>query len=511
MMSNNIGEGGFLYPLIYQQSKDYVTKKFQEGNIDHIDSSTWGFTDNFFAYLLQTKFFEFVDKSYPTPRDKTEVPIWFLISCQLAMRLSLKNAYSSLSELMLMSGPILFRVGFNIGSKQLGFNDKNKNPRKIPISDSTALKFFKDTNVQAIRDWYNIDVQGWFKRHRYFDANGIYVLDQTHCVVPDNPNYEDAVKMPVDEHGQRYKGLDNMTKEQKKALKYHNCYALSFLLHISAQKNSFHIAGYEWGPGNEDELPQGKKIIANFIKAHEKGTIRLLIMDRGYLSGEYITELKKVYEIDVLIPLKENMQQYQDAIALSKMAETEWEEENEIDENTEEVLSKTKACKINDISLWDECKVKLQTIVVEKTTFNGKTKNWETNAWVLATTKVFRSAMDGARSYNLRVQIEERNKQLKISWKLSQFSSPNKSLIEAQVCFILLTYSMIQAFLMRKDLQELANKTIVSLRGEEAMGQNSVVTYADDKFAVYNTKEVLGIVNQLPTKEVREKIQKVLK
>ena len=71
-----------------------------------------------------------------------------------------------------------------------------------------------------IRKWYNHSLQKWFKEIRAFDSRGIFILDQSHLVVPDNSNYVDSVKMPVDVHGQYYANLGELTKEQKRALKY---------------------------------------------------------------------------------------------------------------------------------------------------------------------------------------------------------------------------------------------------------------------------------------------------
>jgi len=493
MMSNKAGSGGFLYPLIFKESKDYVTKNFKEGRIDYGEFSGWSFADKFMAYLLATEFLEFADQTYPTPREKAEVPVWFLICCQIVMRMTQNNSYSSLPHLMLNAGPVLLRVGFNIGSKDLGFNNKNEKERRTSVDQDTVRKFFKDTKPQDIRAWYNVEVQRWFKGQDYFDANGVYLLDQTHCVVPNNENYEGAVRMPVDEHGQL--AVDKA--------EYRSCYSLSYLLHLPVSADSFHVAGYEWGPGNEDEIPQARKLLENFHRENTNA-IKILIMDRGYISGELITEIKRKYKIDVLIPLKKNMHEYTDAVALSKMEGIKWESEN-INATT-----RYRACIIDDTSLWKECKEKLYTVVVEQSVYDKISDNWTTSTWVMCTTKKIKRAMSVVKLYSLRTQIEERNSQFKNAWCIGDFSSPNASLMEAHICFILLTYSLIQSYLVREDLQELANKAITTLRREESLGLNNMIIYKDDRFAVYDTAIALGIVNDLETQEARQRLREAL-
>ena len=133
----------------------------------------------------------------------------------------------------LNSGSVLSRVGFNIGSPKIGFNEKNKNLRTTAVDQNTVRKFFKDSSKEEIRNWYNVNVQDWFKRKRIFDSQGIFVLDQTHLVVPKNPNYEGTSWMPVDENGHLYPNYGQLSPEQKKVLPHHPCYSLSCLLNLN--------------------------------------------------------------------------------------------------------------------------------------------------------------------------------------------------------------------------------------------------------------------------------------
>jgi hypothetical protein len=250
--------GGFSFPRIYKESKAKVLECLSKGVFDLIDVSRWNLADEFLAFILQRKFLEYADKTYPNPREKNEVPVWFLVSCQLLLKALGEISYKAL-ESLLRAGPILTRIGFNVVAP-IGFNDKNKKVRETPVHHDAVRKFFKDTDPLEMRRWFSTSLQRWFRAEGAFDAEGVYILDQTHVVVPDNPNYQDAERMPVDEHGQRYSNFNELTEEQKKALIYHPCYTLLTLLHLNLKKETAHFAGYEWGAGNEDELPQASKI-----------------------------------------------------------------------------------------------------------------------------------------------------------------------------------------------------------------------------------------------------------
>lgn len=49
-----------------------------------------------------------------------------------------------------------------------------------------------------------------------------------------------------------------------------------------------------------------------FVKAVSGGWMKVLIVDRGLIDGANIARLKTAYQIDTVVPLKKNMDAYQD-------------------------------------------------------------------------------------------------------------------------------------------------------------------------------------------------------
>ena len=96
--------------------------------------------------------------------------------------------------------------------------------------------------------------------------------------------------------------------------------------------------------------------------------------------------------------------------------------------------------------------------------------------------------------YALRTGIEERHKQLKECWNVKDFSSPDFNLDTTHVIFTLLTYTLIQLYLLRKSLQSLANKTITTLQQDERLGKDAVVVYAKNNFATFEVNEFAYIL-----------------
>ena len=73
--------------------------------------------------------------------------------------------------------------------------------------------------------------------------------------------------------------------------------------------------------------------------------------------------------------------------------------------------------------------------------------------------------------------------------------------------FTLLTYSLIQLYLMKRHLTDLANKTIDSLRAEVKLGKDAVVVYYEKYFAILHQNYFIDIMLDLD-EHARERMKK---
>ncbi len=126
-MSEDLG-----IPIIYEENRIKVLNALRDGRLDYLDLTDWTFQDRFFAFLLGIRFFEICGASYPTPRKKEEVALWFLLACKVQMKLHTTAAFDQLPAI-LRSGAVLARVKFNVGGDNGGFNNKNRKERTYPV------------------------------------------------------------------------------------------------------------------------------------------------------------------------------------------------------------------------------------------------------------------------------------------------------------------------------------------------------------------------------------------
>jgi len=233
--------------------------------------------------------------------------------------------------------------------------------------------------------------------------------------------------------------------------------------------------------------------------------IKLLIVDREYIDGAMITRFKKKYGIDILIPLRKNMDAFLDALGLARLSEARWSLYKERrDGESGEFVEKEEVMGVAKVTSWEDCEVPLYVVLVRES------KGGEEKIWALVSTRQFRTAKEARELYELRMQVEERIDQLKNCWLIGKFTSPNFNLDLAQVVFTLLSYSLIQIYLMRKEMEDLANKTIDSLQQKERLGKNAVVMYAMGHFGIFDLDEFMAMTLSIEGKP-KERLHRWLK
>ncbi len=456
-----------------------MRQALQDGQVEYATLTSWAFMDEFMGFLQATRFLEWAVGTYPDPRERHSVPVGVLLASALQLKYHGEAAFLKLPY-VLQSGSMLQAVGVNakLGG---GFNRKHRKPRRSPFDQDTARKYFKDTDPQRLQAWYTQDVGGWLQAHQALERERIFVLDGSLLTLPENPRYERAAQVPLDADGQYTHGAGTLTW----------CYQLTTLLHVSPTKDYYLFTGVRLGPGSASDATEGKQLVAEVMAARGRGAIRLLLMDRRFVDGEFVTWCKRDQGIDVVLPLKGSMALLADAEGLAGQPGHPWVSVPLSATETRTRVHK-EAVVCEGLTSWEACAIPLTVVLIRETTREGTV-----HQWALATTLRGRTAPQLVELYRRRSQIEERYDQLKNAWALTRFTSTAFALVTAHVVFTLLAYSLLQLYLKRRDLRALAARTITTLQYEERLGRAAVIVYAAGAFGVFGLLEYQGILLQL--------------
>jgi hypothetical protein len=493
-----------------------VLEALRRGEFDAMEVIGEADERDFFDLLFREKLLDALAETMPSKRRKKEVPKWFLLSGNLSLKLHQENSFLAF-ERVIRCGGLLSALPPNLASKRMdpetkalllscqGFNDKNHYSRTTPCDQDTLRKALKDVTAQEWLSWYNGPVQKTFQSYGFFDPAGVFVGDGSYLFVPDNPSYEGSCVMWFDEHNHPVE-YEKLNAAQRQKAHRERCYKLVTLLHLRGNRPCFVYAAVALVSGNTHELPVFADLLEGFVKTVGRGVIKKLLLDRAFLDGERISHWKRDMEIDVVIPLKKNMDLWTDAWSLAEGGV--WHEycppppvavpppperpeglvrreakrqrtlaERKANAKPERTLTSVKACAIKDFNSWTSATVPIHVAMFKEIYSDGSEE-----PWALLTTGELGDGFGRRQDYHRRTDIEERHRQLKCFYDLTEFRSQSINAITAQVVMVLLSYTLRQWQLWRLLQEELANRIPDTMRFRLAMRREYVVVYYQNAY-----------------------------
>ncbi|HAM49323.1 MAG TPA: hypothetical protein DCP92_00975 [Nitrospiraceae bacterium] len=486
--------------MLYERNDALVVEAFRRGEFDYLEGVGEVSETDFFRAITTAKVLEKLAATYPSPCRKHDVPLWVYIAGDISMRFHGVHHFNAFPY-VIRSGGMINAFGPEMGHKAIhpetgdvslscaGFNNKNDYDRQTPCDEDHLRKMAKRTDAELLTTWFNGDIVGIFKQHHAFDREGIFIRDASYLFVPDNPRYEGSSRMLFDEHNHPVESK-TLTAKERAQYRWRRCYKLVSLIHTNRSGDSFLYAALKVVAGKDHESPLLYRLVQQFIEFHGKGIIKKLILDRGFLDGPNIGRCKQDWGIDVLIPARKDMDIYQDVVGLAKGGALNFQpwvppsprpkpvplhrperirKREEARQRTlalhkaqataetqpsRPTLMRSEIAVVAGVKTFTSCPVPLDVIVNKEVDADGREEYW-----VLLSTETVADPLLGRQDYALRTTIEERHRQLKCFSDLEAFSSPSFNLIVNQVVFVLLTYSLLQWYLLRADRKELNPKT----------------------------------------------------
>ena len=488
--------------MLFERNDALVVEAFRRGEFDYLEGAGEVSETDFFRAMTGPKVLQKLADTYPSPHKKHDVPLWVYIASDISMRFHGVHRFHAFPYVV-RSGGMIQAFGPTMGHKVMhpqtgdvslfcaGFNDKNDYDRQTPCDQDYLRKMARQTDAQALQSWFNRDVVGIFKQHHAFDSEGIFIGDGTYLFVPDNSKYQGSSVLLFDEHNHPVESR-NLTAQQRARCVFRRCYKLVSLIHTNRAGEFFLYAGLEVTAGKEHENPILYRLVEQFIEFHGRGVLKRLIVDRGFIDGPAIGRCKKEWKIDVLIPARSNMDIYQDVVSLAvsgalsfqplrppppqrkpapinrperirKREEARQRTVARLKAKTQtetanppaaEIVIRSEVATVAALKTFSTCPVPLNAIVNREIYADG-----HHDYWVLLDTAPVHDPTRGRQDYALRTAIEERHRQLKCFSDLEAFSSRAFNLIVNQVVFVLLTYSLLQWYLVRAARKQLNSKT----------------------------------------------------
>ena len=324
--------------VVFENDKPYVISEFHEGRFDYIELASDVAETKFFQFLFGQGLVDQLAQHYPSPRKRHHVPLWMYVSSQLALRLHGSHSFHSY-PLIIRAGGLIEALGPEVATRQVdsqtgnmsiqcqGFNTRNLGPRSTPCDQDYLRKLAKDTDAKQLEQWYNHHVAQLYGQMGAYEEEGIFLGDGSYLFVPDNKNYEGSMRLLFDEHNHPVSKDEakKMTPAQRDRCQWRRCYRAVFLLHCDRAGERFVVVGLRVLRADQAEAPALWELLETFLGAVGQGVMKVLIVDRGFIDGPRIGQLKTKHGVDTVIPVRKNMDILQDVRGIVKLG-VRWEE-----------------------------------------------------------------------------------------------------------------------------------------------------------------------------------------
>lgn len=532
----------------FEEDQEFVRQKLEEGFIDHLEVVSRVVETQFFQRFIGSGDLERLAASYPSPREKEEVPLWVYLSSQLTLRLHGAPGFSSLPYILhcgglrdaLEAGQVERKSDPETGERYhhfRGYNQKNSYARRTPCDQDYLRKLARDTDPRELETWFGRDVARYVKTTGGYHPDGIFIVDGSYLFIPENERYEGSKVGRFDEHNHliSLEEEEKLTPAQRKRCRFRRYYRLAALAHTNRSQEYLLYAGTRLLREGH-EIQALVPLVDDFVGAVGPGVMKILLVDRGFIDGQAFGHLKETHGVDVVVPLKARMTITEDAWRLAEVDTKPWvlwtpppkgplvhppqrpEHLRRAEENRQRTIAEKKRLReekdgprrelsrmelkvIPRLKLWEECPVPLDVVLIREHFTNG-----EVSRWGLMTTLEVEDPLEIRELYHLRTAKEEGWRQTKCFWDLTGFRSSIFSLVTSQVVFVLLAYTLLEVFLMQSERGQLAKQTRQRLLAELLPDGDKVAVYWRNRVGYFGVNEYTHILLNL-TEGARRRLQ----
>jgi hypothetical protein len=439
---------------LLRENRDKVVAALKQGRFLAIHMSSWGFLDQFAAFLEQVGFYVSFD-TFTDPRARQSIAPFFFLNAMTYKTLLGYGSFDALPQTLFRSSALLRLLGFTAAQIKDGFNQKGT---VRPFDPETMSEFFQPFTQTTYLRWYADVVRLWRRRKL---LTGTFLLD---CIY-------------ITTQSEHYEKMGRDADDQGRV--WRQGYKVACLANLLPDHHLVVVAVMVFPVGVAD-LVCGKILLNHVLRTQGRGFIQDLIMDMGFLDGAWLADLQQHHAIDVFIPVKDNMDILADAIGLAAYDRVPWELVRE--------TPKREIALLSGLTTWESTHLPLQCCLVRDTARDGTV-----TYWAIVTPKAVKTARAIYDPYSDRWDLEEAFNELTCLWQYDRFYSTKWSLVLAQIFFTFAVYSLVSLYKTAKG-NRIAELGITRLRREHFRSDDEVVVYLEDCYAIFTIQEFFALV-----------------
>lgn len=378
----------------------------KRGECDGLLPAACGFLDAFVGFLEEHDLLAHFEQ-FPDARRRRSIGPEFFCNILLHKALFRLDSLAEIGTVLFQSPDVLRRLGFNLRQVHEGFYHGSA---QRPFNPEALADFFNGLHeAQLCAHQAQLAAALW-RQFPVLADSGTAVLDAN------------TTTLPAGHHG-------------RAATQIKTC--------VLGLRGAGRLFPLLWdfttrGVGEDGDVTQGKRLVAAAQATLGPGALRRLLVDRGFIDGAWLSELK-ADGLDTIIGLRENMSLYEDMLGLCGLPDAPW---LPVDppQLPHGPLPQRELCPLTDLNTWSACTVPLQGVVI-RDTYPDRVQYQclVTTDLTLTPRQLHRYARD-------RWSIEESFMDLTRYWGLDRLGSCRPAVGRAQIHFLLLAYTLLHLY-----------------------------------------------------------------
>ncbi len=455
--------------VISNKNKEKVLEAIRKGTIDAADVSFPNLIDEMVLKMKQVGILESLEKAFADKRSNNKnIPFHLILTLAIAAKMKVKTSLTDI-PFAITSAETLSEIGWNIWDNERGLEEGL-------MSEGTIRNLVAKYTGEELINGYNLYV-----REYIFPQTGIapyiHILDCSELEVElKNSNYEGS-EVIRDKDGAR------------------RGYKIATLRGITGDTGILEEVRLGSIRQHDLELSREMVITSKALKPED-----ILINDRGFISRELLNQLKRERGVNTYIPLKKNMEAYEQAVSVAK-------EQNKWQPHPNKKRKNQKIAFVSSLGCYwrsdrPEQDVEINACVVK----DEKTGEY----FVFVSTDLSKTAKQIISTYELRPEIEEDYRQIKDFWRIEDFKSTKYNFIVFHITMLLIGYLFFQLYRGMEEGKKYAGKSLpVAIKKYVEQGAKSVIIYSGQYFGVFGFLEFVQLYAACSS-EVKNRLNPIL-
>ncbi len=452
------------------QNKEEVLGSLKRGDIDAVVIGHSNLSDEIILEMYKKGLVDRLAGSLLDKRAENQsIPIELFLTLAIAAKMKQRTSLTDI-PFAITDAETLSAIGWNYIGQERPLDEGL-------MSEGAVRHFVNKYESDEFIQCYNDYIQKQVFPHLQMSPD-IHILDCTLITVPlENENYEQSEIIKY--KGELYRG-----------------YKLASIRGIVDDTGI--IEEIELDSINTHDLELSRDMVMN-CSLLKPGDI--LINDRGFISRDLMNFLKIERGVDIYMPLRKNMDAFEQAVSLAKEKGSWMDHPNE----------KREGQKISFVGnlgpYWRSKKPSEDVDFNACVVYDTKEEEY----FVFITTNLNQTARVIVSTYELRPEIEEDFRQIKDFWEIEDFKSTKFNVIAFHIVMLLIGYMFFQVYTTTEEGNEYFGSTLpVAAKRYISKKHKKIIIYSGAYFALFSFLEVIELLINQCSKDVFNKMRPVL-